>query len=87
MLLKWLKQIRHQSWFEIIIAAVSVIFGLIIQPILQKYTDPLFSLETKAILVGILVLGFMLVGGITAIGVYLHRVENITPKQKSHFTR
>jgi hypothetical protein len=66
---------RYKLWIDVSIATASVVLGIIISPIFERLVDPLFGSETRASLVGILVLGLVIVAGIAAIGAYIRRDE------------
>ena len=50
---------RYKLWIDVSIATASVVLGIIISPIFERLVDPLFGSETRASLVGILVLGLV----------------------------
>lgn len=66
---------KYKLWIDVPIAVTSVVLGIIISPIFERLVDPLFSSETRASLTAILVLGLVIVAGITAIGAYVRRSE------------
>lgn len=66
---------RYKLWIDVPIAITSVILGIIISPIFERLVDPLFGSETRASLTAILILGLVIVAGITAVGAYVRRSE------------
>jgi len=55
---------------KIFTAIVSVAFGLLLGPILDKVFDPLFDTPTKALLTGFAFLAFIIVVAVTAISIF-----------------
>jgi len=66
---------RYKLWIDIPIAVASVTLGIMISPVFERLVDPLFGSETRATLTAILILGLVIVAGITAIGAYVRRSE------------
>lgn len=66
---------RYKLWIDVLIAVAAVILGIIVSPIFEVLITPLFGNETRASLIAILVLGFVIVAGIAAVGVYVHKIE------------
>ena len=60
---------------EILLASASIIFGLVIGPVLEKILDPLFSTEIRASLVSILVLGLLIIIGMVGTGIFARHNE------------
>jgi hypothetical protein len=56
----------------IAVAIASVLFGLLIGPLLEKISDPLFDTPTKALLSGFACLALILIATATAISIHFH---------------
>jgi hypothetical protein len=68
-------QQRKQRGSEILIAVASTIFGLLVGPILEKITMPLFDIPTRATLASILLLSVMTIISITMVGILIRRSD------------
>lgn len=66
---------RYKLWIDILIAVAAAILGIIVSPILEIPIKPQFGNETRASLIAILVLGFVIVAGMAAVGVYVRKIE------------
>ncbi len=67
-----IKKFLSQENAKIFTAVISVAFGVLLGPILEKIFDPLFDTPTKALLTGFVFLAFIIVIGVTAISIFGH---------------
>ena len=55
---------------EILIAIASVAFGLLIQPVIESFMNPLFDTTTKSLLVGFVFLAFIVIISVTTLALF-----------------
>lgn len=60
-----------KKYSEIFIAIAAAVFGLLIQPVIESITNPLFDNSTKALLTGFVFLAFILIITITVITIFI----------------
>lgn len=67
-----IKEFLSREKSNIFAPIVSVAFGLLLSPILEKMFDPLFDTPTKALLTGFVFLAFIVVVSISAASIFNH---------------
>jgi hypothetical protein len=70
-----LAKLKSFARIEILIAIASVVFGILIGPILEAISSPLFDTPTRAVLSGILVLALLTIIAIVTLGIFANRQE------------
>jgi len=68
-------RVRKLAEIEVLIALASGVFGLLISPLLEKITSPLFDAPTRALLTGLSFLAFISIIGVVTTGVFARRYE------------
>ena len=76
MMRNWRRYIR----IEILIAVASVVFGLLVSPILEAVTAPLFDTPIRAILSGIAILALLTIIAIVTVGVFAKEQDDNATK-------
>jgi len=76
-MLAWLRKLAR---VEILIAVASVVFGLLISPVFEKVTSPLFDTPARAKLAGLFFLALLAIISIVTVGVFAKRHEIDTAK-------
>lgn len=75
-----LARFRKFAEIEILIAIASGVFGLLISPLLEKITSPLFDTPTRALLVGFSFVALISILVMVTVGVFSRRYENTFDK-------
>jgi hypothetical protein len=68
-------RIRRLAEVEILIAIASAIFGLLISPLLEKITSPLFDDQTHALLAGLSLVALLSIIAVVTTGIFARRHE------------
>jgi len=70
-------RVRKLAEIEVLIALASGIFGLLISPLLEKITSPLFDTPTRALLTGLFLLALLSIAVAITTGVFARRYEKV----------
>lgn len=81
-----LERLKKFSEIEILIAVASGIFGLLIGPLLEKITSPLFDTPTRALLAGLFLLALLVIASVIITGIFARRYERINSKVRDELS-
>lgn len=68
-------RIRRLAQIDVLIAIASAVFGLLISPLLEKITSPLFDTPTRALLAGLSLLALLSIIAVVTTGIFARRHE------------
>jgi hypothetical protein len=81
-----LERLKKFAEIEVLIAIASGVFGLLISPLLDKITSPLFDTPTRALLTGLFLLALLAIASVITTGIFARRYERINSKVKDELS-
>ena len=75
-----------QKYSGVLIAVASVVFGLLIQPVIESLIDPLFDTTTKALLTGFVFLAFIVIIAVTTVALFVRNHDEQLSRFESKLT-